>query len=158
MNKKFVKTGSNLLCFMLGGIFSYFYEKRRDQNSKDTGKDRKARQLLDNWLVLTEHGIKIEEYFHKKNIHTTAVYGYGDIGNHLVAQLMGTDIEVKYIIDRRPCNTPGGIKWCSPSEQFSDVDAVVVTPVWEYSKIAEILQSKVSGQIISVEDIVYELL
>lgn len=157
MNKKFVRIGNDLLCFILGSAFGHFFEKKKVQG-KNGEKDKKARQLFDNWLVLAERGIGIEEYFHKKDIHKVAVYGYADIGNHLVVQLEDTDIEVRYIIDRRPCSPTGGIEWYRPTDRLPAVDAVIITPVWEYDQIKEALQCEISGQIISIEDIVYELL
>ncbi len=158
MNKKFSRIGNDLLCFILGSVFGYFYKKKKVQGCKGGEKDKKVRQLFDNWLVLAERGIKLEEYFHKKNIHKVAVYGYADIGNHLVVQLGNTDIEVRYIIDRRPCSPAGEIKWYRPTDRLPAVDAVIITPVWEYDQIKDALQHEVSGQIISIEDIIYELL
>ena len=158
MNRKIANLGKHFFCFALGSTVACCYEKRKKQGNKIDDKDKKARQLFDNWLVLAERETKIEEYFHQKKIQKVAVYGYADIGNHLTVQLADTDIEVRYVIDKRPCSPPEGIAWYRPTDELPYVDAVIITPVWEYTQIKETIRRKVSGQILSMEDIVYELL
>ncbi len=148
----------SIVFFVLGSVgFALFRVFNRFFKTKDN-KDRKYSQLYDNWLVIKERGDGIEKYFRENHYREIAVYGYGNIGRHVVTQLLDTDITVKYIIDRRRGVTENKIDRYCMTDQLPEVDAIVVTPICEYQEIKTELQQKKAGQIVSIEDIVYELL
>jgi len=139
------------ISFCFFNSFPYFRKNKEE-------KDKKNSQLFDNWLVIIERGEKIETYFQKNNIKEIAVYGYGNIGRHLVTQLLDTSINIKYIIDKRKAVITGKIEKYSPKDNLPEVDAIIITPICDYNGIKDVLYDKISGKIISIEDIIYELL
>lgn len=151
--------GKVVFPFLAGNISLYLFYKLKWNKKTADNKNKKYSQLFDNWLILTERGDTIDTFFKERNIKEIAIYGYGNIGRHLVTQLSDSDISIKYVIDKRK----GGILTDNiPCYQISDkmpsVDAIVITPFCEYSQIENGLRGITPAKLISIEDIVYELL
>ena len=49
------------------------------------------------------------------------------------------------------------VELLSPDDELPDVDAVIVTPVFFFDEIEEMLASKMDADIVSMEDILYEV-
>lgn len=148
-----------ILSFVAGNLNLYLLYKLKDTKKDSDDKNKRYCRLYDNWLLLNERGDTFEQFFKDRNIKEIAVYGYGDIGRHLVAQLSDSNINIKYVIDKRKDSI---ITDSIPCYQLSDnmpaVDAIVITPVCEYSEIRNKLKGVTSAEIISMEDIIYELM
>lgn len=148
-----------ILSFLAGCISFYLFGKLKSVPQRGNDKDRKYCQLFDNWLIITERGDKIEQYFNIRNIKEIAVYGYGNIGRHLITQLSHSNVHIKYVIDKRKGSImTDHIPCYQLTESLEDVDAVIVTPICEYKEIHIQLKDRFSVPIISIEDIIYELL
>ena len=80
----------------------------------------------------------------------------GDIGKLLLEELSGSTINVKYGIDRKATGE-GEVVVVNPDDKLEKVDAIVVTAIAYFDEIEEMLSEKVNCPIISLEDIVYEL-
>lgn len=107
------------------------------------------------WMDLLENGFTLDKYFEKNGFKHIAVYGGRDMGQHLIKQLKGTGIMVDYMIDRTICLDPyETIPVYQPDDKLPVVDAVIVTPLWDYSKIKEQVSRQLSCPIISLEDVV----
>lgn len=149
---------SNIVSFLLGNASFFLLSRFIYSNRSIDEKDKKYCQLFDNWLILNERGSRIEEYFHARGIKEVAVYGYSNIGRHLVTQLIRTDIKIKYIIDKRNVIIEYGIDRYCLRDKLPEVEAVIVTPICEFQTIKKEVSDKVSCEVISIEDIIYELL
>lgn len=148
-----------MLSFLAGNLSLYFFLKLKNTKEVGDDKDKRYCRLFDNWLALNERGDSFERFFEERNIKEIAVYGYGNIGKHLVAQLSGSDISIKYVIDKRKDRiATDGIPCCQLSENMPRVDAIVITPICEYSEINNRLKKVTSAELLSMEDIIYELL
>lgn len=156
MDKKTLKYA---LAFLTGTVCGSVFHKYKGTPKRGEDKNRKYSQLFDNWLILSERGENIGTYFKERDMKEVAVYGYGNIGRHAVTQLSHADIRVKYIIDQRKDGILSGDIVCyGMGDSLPDVDAVIVTPICEYGEIENRLQKKISVPILSIEDIIYELL
>lgn len=151
------KMRNTVLC-LLGNVGFFLLGRFIYSNSNKNEKSKKYCQLFDNWLIINERGSRIEEFFHARGIKEVAVYGYGNIGKHLVTQLFGTDIIIKYIVDKRNGSAEYGIDRYCLSDKLPEVEVVIITPICEYQKIKKEIAEKVSCKVISIEDIIYELL
>ena len=78
-----------------------------------------------------------------------------ELGERLEAELNGSDIQVRYVIDQNADNINIKLPKYTVSDDLPEVDAVVVTAVYYYQDIEETLSRKVDYQIISLEDVVY---
>lgn len=81
----------------------------------------------------------------------------GELGNRLVEALNGTDISVKYGINKGMGEAFGEIEIREISEEdcFEGIDCIVVTPVPFYCEIKKELEKKCTCDVISLEDVVY---
>lgn len=160
MNKK----NCSIVSFLAGNLSMWLlYELRmvkKKMNINTVGhKDKKYLKLFDNWLILIERGDCIERFLKEKNIKSIAIYGYGNIGRHLMIQLSDSDIQIKYVIDKnRDGILTNDIPCYLPTQDMPGVDAIVVTPICEYLEIKNSLEKFTQASIISIEDIIYELL
>lgn len=148
-----------MLSFLAGNLSLYFFYKIKNTKKNVDGKDKKYCRLFDNWMTLNERGETFERFFKEREIKDIAVYGYGSIGRHFVAQLSHSDIGIKYVIDKNKDSIiTGDIPCYRLSDDMPKVDAIVITPICEYSEIRNTLKRVTSAEIISMEDIIYELL
>ncbi len=112
------------------------------------------------WVQVYHSGKRIENYFHKYNIKTIAIYGMSDVGDFLYGELINTDIMVRYGIDinRDYCSYNLPIK--RPEEVEDDVDAIIVTPVSAFSEIFDYLSKYVPdcNKIIGIDEVFADLL
>lgn len=158
MKKQHKNVISYFFLFFLGNIFFYLINKCIRCNKKISNKEKRYYQLFDNWMLVLEQQEGIEEFFKKRNIKEIGVYGYGNIGRHLITELLTTNIDIRYVIDKRAIITAEGLDKYLPTDNFPEVDAIIITPICEYQEIERQLRKKFSGEVISMEDIIYELL
>ena len=124
------------------------------QNEKE--KFRIMYQLMERWMRLKEQGREIEIYFDTYGYKNIAIYGLGDIGKHLLNELKDSNVNVVYGIDKNTSVTEK-IKIVSPDSKLEPVDVIVVTAIAYFDEIDEMLSEKINCPIISLEDIIYEL-
>lgn len=114
--------------------------------------------LLEQWVTIKEEEKVIATYFERNNYYNIALYGLGKIGNHLLKELDGTDIRVMYAIDTRSAILNTDIPVYSPDDEIPEADVIVVTATFDYDKIKKILEEKAGIRVISMDDVIYELL
>ena len=115
-------------------------------------------QLLNHWVNVRQKGNTLIEYFEKRGYKNIAIYGMNFAGETLAKELEGSSVCVKYGIDRDAKHIMADCQVVTPDDVCEKVDAIVVTPVYYFSEIADLLEKKVSCPIISLEDIIYESL
>lgn len=120
-------------------------------------KNRTLLQLFVKWLENRENNKRIDTYLIDLGIHTVAIYGMSDAGQKLYSELKQSDIKVAYAIDRRLIEFDEELEIVSPDNELEQVDAIIVTAVFDYADIFEMLQSKTECLIISLEQIVNEM-
>ena len=113
--------------------------------------------MEDQWLIKKQEGKSIIEYFQKKGITNIAIYGMSYLGERLLDELRESEIKVKYAIDMNANNIYTDVDVFLPSQELPRVDAVVVTAVFFFYDIQEMLSKKVDYEIISLEDLLNEI-
>lgn len=111
--------------------------------------------ILNKWLIIKQQQKTIADYFSTKGYKTVGIYGMKEMGERLISELEDSDITVKCIIDQDSSLVKQNISVISPHDKFPDVDVVVVTASFYFDEIKEKLNCKVSGDIISIEEIIY---
>lgn len=120
-------------------------------------------KTLTQWLKNRNKGIKADEFLKIHKMETIAIYGIGEMGQMLFEELKGTGIKVDYFIDRRAndiFSEDMGIKVVGMDGIASEkpVDAIVVTPVYDFNAIEDALYDMdLDTTILSLEDIIYEV-
>lgn len=156
------KTSVGLLAAVAGTVTGtvirgYLAQKIIEQKQNKADKFRSYYNVLNQWLILKLKGVCLEQYFLSKGMHNIAIYGMGELGCRLLDELKGSEVEVKYAIDKNAASTYAEIKLLDIEDSFEAVDAIVVTAIFAYEEIEDTLKDRVDFPIISLEDIIFEL-
>ena len=148
-----------MIGFILGYLISYHF-KKRDMKEKDKKIEKfKGYYTISNlWIGIKNDGKSTAEYFRKYNYTSVAVYGMGELGQRLCEDLSNSEINIKYTIDQNTHNQYVGIKACTLEDELELVDVVVVTATFDFYKIAEELETHISCPIVSLEEVVYDII
>lgn len=140
--------------FVGGSIFAAnIFGRKMVDNGRLADKHFKIMYLLNQWLVVLEHGRNISQYFIQNHCRTIAIYGMGYLGKRLLEELQGTGIEVKYLLDQQLGTSYGGIPVLSGGDELMPVDVIVVTPVSGFYPIRRQLRERTKDKIISIEEL-----
>lgn len=138
----------------------YFAKDTNEEEASDSKSKKMADKycgmflLLDQWIEINQQGKSLVDFFIQNDYMSIAVYGLGYIGERLVAELKGSNVEIKYGIDRGVDTVYSDLNIVTPKEHLENVDAVIVTPFFSYDEIKEMLQHKLDCPIISIEDVI----
>lgn len=127
-----------------------FYRKKAFQY-------KKYWRLFDAWMKLREEEKKIESYLVKQNIRRIGIYGAGMVGRHLIDELYGSKIQVVYAIDQKADFLKMPIKVYGLETNFPEVDAIIITVLFDTEKIMKIIQKKLNCKIIFLEKIIMDM-
>lgn len=119
-------------------------------------------ELTNQWLRNKNEGKKIDGYFKENHIASIAVYGMGTLGELFCEEIKDSGVKVSYFIDKNadmlnygmdgiPAVSLDGI-----AEQEA-VDAIVVTPVFDFDEIQEELEAVTDIELLSLEDVIYSI-
>lgn len=159
MKKKYCRRSKKVIALLLyvAGIgFSAFeFGLIVSKNKDDVIKKYKSYfYLMLEWMTILENGKLISDYLDEKGYTRIAVYGGRDMGEHLVKQIVERDISVAYIIDRSLSRFKYDIPIYTLEDQLPMVDAIIVTPIWDYDNIKTKLSAKVSCPIIPMDNLI----
>lgn len=114
--------------------------------------------LLSDWMNRELEGRRLADYLERVHIHEVAIYGMGNIGELMLKILLHSRIKVKYVIDRTKKEIEDSPFYCmSPEDALPDVEAVIVTAIWDFDAIKSGLEPKVHSRILNFKDIVSEM-
>ncbi len=114
-------------------------------------------QIMNQWVELKQKNICIGEYLQKKGYQHIAIYGMSFIGRRLYEEL-ANHVKIEYAIDKNANNICMDICMYLPDDNLKEVDAIIVTTVMRFGEIAELLHKKVKSSVLSLENIINELL
>lgn len=112
---------------------------------------------FDRWLQIRQEGRTLAEYFEKNNYNTVAIYGMKELGERLLDELKDSDITVCYAIDKNADQLYADVDILTPEDELEPVDVIVVTAIYYFDEIAEMMGEKVDCPVVSLEDILYEM-
>lgn len=137
-----------------------FIEGDNDEDIAQANQNilRRHDLLLDNWLCLKEDGIDFSTYFKKYNYQRIAIYGMGKLGSHLFNELKKGNVQIVFGIDKKGIDCNCEIEVYTPSQQMPKVDAVVITILDQYREISELLYERLNCPMITIEEVIQELL
>lgn len=124
---------------------------------KNADKFQRSMLMMNKWLEVKQEGKDIAGYCLKKNYKKIAIYGMNYVGVRLYDEFAGSDVDVAYGIDKAAPSVAADFEVLSYSDEFPNVDAVIVTPVYYFFEIKEELGRRMACPIVSLEDVLYEL-
>ncbi|MCI8947328.1 MAG: hypothetical protein HFI91_09785 [Lachnospiraceae bacterium] len=109
--------------------------------------------LLNDWLGFLYSGGRVEQYFQKRNYHKIMIYGSSYVGARLAQALADTDVEVVALMDKvAPSDADGLI--IGADAEIPESDCIVVTPVFYYEEIYDMLRARTDIPIVSMQTII----
>lgn len=152
LNKILKTTCYTGMIFFMSFRFALAVSRNKDRIIE---KYRIYYMMMISWMDILEDKKCLSDYLEEKGYYRIAVYGAQDTGFHLVKQLQKTRIRVEYIIDRSGSSGKlNTLPVYPPDACLPEVDAIIVTPVWDYQNIKEALLVKNSWIIISLQDMI----
>lgn len=114
--------------------------------------------IMNFWMKALEQGKNVSSFFERNGYSNVAVYGMGELGKHLTIQLEKSSFPVVYTIQRNVINYNGAeYDLIKDINRIPKADAIVVTPLMEYTSIKEKLEKLTSSSIISLEEVILRL-
>ena len=112
---------------------------------------------MNQWLILKQKGIILKPFFTERGYQKVAIYGMSFLGERLYDDLKEIGVETAYGIDKNAARIYSEIDVWTPDEELESVDAIIVTSAYYFGEIEDVLKKKVSCDIVSLEDILYEV-
>lgn len=112
---------------------------------------------MNQWVKAKQQNKCINNYLYNSGIKKIAIYGMSYVGETLVEELKNTNIEILYCIDNNIEGHYLGIPILNLSENFENVDAIVVTAITHFNSIKNCIGDKVDAKIMSLEEIIYDM-
>lgn len=135
------------------------YEEYKYRKAKEKGeKYFKLFSMMSRWVLAKQQGKSPATYLEKCGYRRIAIYGMSQVGQALLKELEISPVEAAYAIDQNADWLLGDCKVVKCSDPLEEVDAIVVTPVYYYESIKRELGKKVSCPILSIQDVINELI
>lgn len=112
-------------------------------------------EFMNRWLLLKQKGIELSSFFTRQKIYSVAIYGIDHMGQRLYDELKESPIRVVYAIDRNPRKLDWEIPVYCSDDSLENVDAVVITPIFDFMDIQKTLGMKLKCKMIFIEDILF---
>lgn len=132
-----------------------------NQEINKTNKFRGYYDLTNKWISIKNEGKSLSQYFEDQNYKKICIYGMGELGSRLLEELKESEIEVAFAIDKNTGSTNAEIEIYDieeiSDELMKDIDVIVVSAIFAFDEIEELLREKVSCLVISLEDVVFSL-
>lgn len=136
------------------------YETEEETKLKRQHRNRSGYvALLHNWICLKEQKADFAEYFKKYGYQNIAIYGMGRLGMHLLNELRESSVTVYCGIDENSEKIQCEVEIYKPRQELpKQIDAVVITITGQYCEIGEKLRQNLNCPMISIEEIIQELM
>lgn len=132
-------------------------EENRSMLPIEDNNSERYRTIYNQWLGLHHAGFYIADYLKRKGIKRIAVYGYAELGTHLVNELKNTEIEITCLIDQKDRFPYSHIRAIKPDEFEGNVDLIIVTPLMHFGEIKEYFEGRGIKQLISLEEMLEDM-
>lgn len=155
------KIVSNILSAFFGILLGAFFIEIKKIESERKMQDRCDKYLnyytmLNLWVKEKNQGCLISQYLIHNNYYNIAIYGMGEVGQRLCEELIDSDINILYAIDKNLEHSYLGIPVQS-AQNCDPVDAIIVTATYDYEAIKKELEKSVSFPILSLNQIVFSM-
>lgn len=144
----------------LNELKKYYIELKNEklcekQNAINTQylKLETAFSLAIKWLEIKQKGYNLSEYFRKNDIQTIAIYGMSYLGCRLYDELENGDIEVRYLLDRKPNKMDSILEFGSLDGEKLLIDAIVVTVALTEKQVINEIKQKGYQKVVGLSEV-----
>lgn len=112
--------------------------------------------FYENWMNITDFGVRFEKWLGKKGINSISIYGIGRMGRNLINIANKQGIKIDYLIDNNCVDDFDGIKVYSSASKLPETEIIIVTAFYFYKEISNALRSD-NISVISLEKIIGDM-
>ena len=113
--------------------------------------------LMNEWVKVKQANKSVSEFLLNEGYRRIAIYGMSYVGQRLYDELMDSDVEIIACIDQKGGGTYFNHNIVDVDKLPSDIDAIIVTPIFYFEEIKKNLEKNVLANIVSLEEIIYGL-
>ena len=113
--------------------------------------------LMNEWVKVKQANKSVSGFLLNEGYRRIAIYGMSYAGQRLYDELMASDVEIIACIDQKGGGTYFNHNIVAADKLPSDIDAIIVTPIFYFEEIKKNLEKNVSANIVSLEEIIYGL-
>lgn len=158
MKKRIVSVLSTLVGAAIGAVIVGMIREEEVQKWKGySSKHLSLYKMMCQWVSIKQESKNLADYFEKKGYRKIAVYGMSYMGDVLVDELKDTNIQVAYGIDKNASSIYSEIDVLTMGDELAEVDVVVVTAITFFDEIEQTLSKKMDCPIISLEEVLSEV-
>lgn len=139
------------------GITGKKVMKKAAKQKENSDKHLALYLMMNQWVKVKQAQKNIADFLIGKGYSRIAIYGMNYVGETLYDELRNSAVQVAYAIDQNADSIFAEIDVVSPDAELDNVDAIIVTPIFFFDEIEEMLNSKTDADIICMEDILYEI-
>lgn len=144
-----------LLIIAFMGYIIFFLYNAFKQKDIEFNKYKKNFLVLYDWMDFSRTKNKaLASLLWEKGYKEVIIYGWGYLGQQLYKELQDTQIKVMGILDRRTIDNAYNIPAYTLRSELPEVDAVIITVLYDGAKIRNDLVEKVNCPIISLEELI----
>ncbi len=160
-----MKKISTILKVAIGGVAGFIigvirqHKEERQQIFQLQNKINKFQSyynVLIDWMILKQSGKSLGEKILQKGYMTIAIYGMGELGKCLYADINPNSIEIKYAIDSGGSHDYETIPVVGIDGVMDNVDVIIVTAIYDFDDIKEKLENIVSCPIVSLAELIWD--
>lgn len=120
-------------------------------------KNNEYFMLMTNWVKLYQHRQNVVNCLKEQGYNNIVIYGMGIIGKCLYDELVGQDIKVLYGIDSEFEGNYKDlmIKKMDNVDRVEHVDAIIVTPIYDFNELENELREKTTTEIVPIDELIF---
>ena len=112
-------------------------------------------RVMEKFMECIQHNHDIGRFFKDNQYHTIGIYGMGIVGSAFYRELNRRSISVEFGVTINNSTTERGFRLVKESDNWPEVDVIVVTDDFYFDKHYRKLAQKKLRNIISIVDILY---
>ena len=149
----------SLVIGILAGVIMItgFCEKIMTNEVERANKNGYIFRKVCKWLRAEQRRQTIDLKLKERQISEVAIYGKGEMGKCLIRELENSDVKIKYLIDKNNNSNEFIYKCYHPEDLLPEVQAIIVTPIYQYAEIVAELKHRGNVQAISLGELIDEL-
>ena len=114
--------------------------------------------VMNKWFQNEHKGKTIVNYLNELGVKNISIYGVGYIGKTFYEYLKDKDFEIKYLIDQNNNCNIDGLQVKTIDDDIEEVtDIIIVTAIYYFEEIEDVLKKKFKCPVLSFADIVYKI-
>lgn len=150
-----------LLGMALGIIISWLcfikiYSEKYNEIKCLSDKHLEMFLVMDKWFQKERKGITVAAYLRENKFYNISIYGIGYIGVNFYEYLKKEGFEINNLIDQNDGRIIDGIEIRTMDDEYAPTDVIIVTSIYYFDELENMLMQKFNKPILSFADIVYK--